>query len=72
MIYGIAYRKRRFIAYDAAKSASDVTKIYKRLVRDYGQPCAVEVIRWRTHEAFASQPGEILIKRGLISDEVLA
>jgi len=67
-LYGIAYRKRTFIAYDAAKSASDVTKIYKRLVREHGKPCALEVARWQDKNDYVRDRGEILIKRGLIGE----
>jgi hypothetical protein len=67
-LYAITFRKRHFTAYDAAKSASDLTKIYRRFVRDHGRPCAVEILRWKTHADFASHPGAILIKRGLIGE----
>jgi hypothetical protein len=67
-LYAITFRRRTFTAYDAARTASDIARIYRRLVRDYGKPCAVEVMRWKSDADFVSQPGAILIKRGLIGE----
>jgi hypothetical protein len=67
-LYAITFRRRTFTAYDAAKSASDLTKIYRRFVRETGKPDALEVVRWTNPDDYVRDRGEIVIKRGLIGE----